>query len=360
MRGRGGADAAANRHSHNAPMNATASFGWCLVGPGRIAHRFAEAVQGLPGMRLAVVHGRDPARAQAFAARWTRDGAAPAVTDQLDEALSRPDVQGVYVATPHAFHGPAVRAALMAGKAVLCEKPMVASVAEALPLAELARRRGVFLMEAVWTRFLPLYRTVGEWLREGAIGPLRGLQSSFCFRTDYEAGSRLYDPALAGGSLLDIGIYNLTMTRWALQQSLGGRCPEPVALHATGRLAPTGVDQRVWAMLDFGDGLVSQFTCGFDGPADNGLRIAGERGHIVVPRTFWEATEAELHVGGEAPLVVRAPLAINGFEGEIDEVVRRVRAGETESPVMPLQETIATLGWMDRLRAELGVRYPFE
>ncbi|MEK8030597.1 Gfo/Idh/MocA family oxidoreductase [Ideonella sp. DXS29W] len=341
-------------------MKSSESFGWCLVGPGRIAHRFAEAVHGLPGTHLAVVHGRDPARAEAFAQHWTRDGVVPvAATDRLDEALARPDVHGVYVATPHSFHGPAVRAALMAGKAVLCEKPMVASAAEAQPLIELARQRRVFLMEAVWTRFLPLYRTVGGWLRDGAIGPLRGMQSSFCFRTEYEPHSRMYDPALAGGALLDIGIYNLTMTRWALQQSLG-TCPEPQAMQVTGRLAPTGVDQRVWAMLDFGDGLVSQFTCGFDGPADNGLRIAGERGHIVVPRTFWEATEAELHVGGEAPVVVRAPLAINGFEGEIDEVVLRVRAGEIESPVMPLDETLATLGWMDRLRAELGVRYPFE
>jgi len=341
-------------------MNSSSSFGWAVIGPGRIAHRFADAVHRLPGMHLAVVHGRDAARTQAFATHWTRDGVTPvAATTDLAAALARPDVAGVYVATPHAFHGPAIRAALLAGKAVLCEKPMVASRAEALPLVQLARECSVFLMEAVWTRFLPVYAMVGAWLRDGAIGPLRGLQSSFCFASPYEPASRLYDPALAGGALLDVGVYNLTMTRWVLQQALGA-CPEPVALQAAGRLAPTGVDQRVWATLDFGDGLVSQFTCGFDGPADNGLRIFGERGHIVVPRTFWEATEAELHVDGDAPVSVQAPFAINGFEGEIEETVRCARAGKVESTVVSHAETLATLAWMDTIRGRLGVRYPFE
>jgi predicted dehydrogenase len=340
--------------------SSSSSFGWCLVGPGRIAHRFADAVHRLPGMHLAAVHGRDASRAGAFAAHWMRDGVAPAAaTAELSEALARPDVAGVYIATPHVSHGVAIRAALQAGKAVLCEKPLVPCRAEALPLVELARERGVFLMEAVWTRFLPLYATIAGWLREGAIGPLRGLQSSFCFASPYEPASRLYDPALAGGALLDVGVYNLTMTRWVLQQALG-RCPEPAAFQVAGRRASTGVDQRVWAMLDFGDGLVSQFTCGFDGPADNGLRIFGERGHIVVPRTFWEATEAELHVDGQAPVTVQAPFAINGFEGEIEETVRCARAGLVESAVMPHAETLATLAWMDRIRGQLGVRYPFE
>ena len=339
---------------------ASTSFGWALVGPGNIAHRFADAVHRLPGMHLAVVQGRDHSRAQAFAEHWTRDGLPPIpATADLAAALARPDVDGVYIATPHAFHGGAIREALLAGKAVLCEKPLVASRAEALPLVGLARERGVFLMEAVWTRFLPAYATIKAWLADGAIGPLRGMQSSFCFDSPYEPTSRLYDPALAGGALLDLGVYNLTMTRWVLQHALG-ECPEPVALQASGQLAPTGVDQRVWATLDFGGGRVSQFTCGFDGSADNGLRIFGQRGHIVVPRVFWEATEAQLHIDGEAPVVVQAPFAINGFEGEIEEAVRCARAGRIESATMSHADTLATLGWMDRIRAQLGVRYPFE
>ncbi|MFO1338871.1 MAG: Gfo/Idh/MocA family oxidoreductase [Burkholderiaceae bacterium] len=335
-------------------------FGWALVGPGRIARRFAEAVQGLPGTHLAVVQSRDLARAQGFAQDWARpDQPAPQATADLAEALARPDVQAVYVATPHAFHGGAVRAALEAGKAVLCEKPLVASAAEARPLVELARSRGGFLMEAVWTRFLPVYAQVRQWLADGAIGPLRGLQSSFCFAVPFEPGDRLFDPALAGGALLDLGVYNLTMTQWVLAAATG-RCPEPQQLHASGRLAPTGVDQRVWATLVFDGGVASQFTCGVDGAADNALRIFGERGQIVVPRSFWQATEAVLCRDGEPPQAVQAPFAINGFEGEIEETVRCVRAGLVESPRMPHADTLATLGWMDAIRARLGVRYPWE
>lgn len=333
-------------------------LGWAIVGPGRIAHRFAAALAGLPDTALVGVHGRDEQRALAFARQWARPGGPAArVAPDLASLLAQTDVDAVYIATPHSLHGSAVQACLLAGKPVLCEKPLVPSLAQAQALVALAQERQVFLMEAMWTRFLPVYNQVGTWLREQAIGPLRGLQSSFCFATPFDATSRLFDPALAGGALLDIGIYNLSMTRWALQQALG-ECPPLQGLHAQGRLAPTGVEQRVAATLDFGGGLVSQFVCGFDGAADNGLRIFGERGHIEVPQHFWQATQALLHREGDATLSVEAPLAINGFEGEITEAMRCIRAGAVQSPLMPHRETLATLGWLDRLRQAVGVRYP--
>jgi predicted dehydrogenase len=332
-------------------------FGWALIGPGRIARRFAQAVQGLPDSRLALIHGRDPQRAADFAASWSVAGRAPPrVAADLPALLAD---RAVYIATPHAQHGELLRQCLEAGKPVLCEKPLVPSLAIAQPLVELARQRGVFLMEAVWTRFLPVYELVAGWLREQAIGPLRGIQSSFCFPAAYEPGSRLYNPALAGGALLDIGIYNLTATRWVLQQALGA-CPEPLAIEARGLLAPTGVDQRVNATLSFPGGLASQFICGFDSAADNALRIFGERGVISLPTDFWQATEAQLQIRGQAPERVQAPFRINGFEGEIEEAQACIRAGRIESDVMPHAETLAILGWMDEIRRQLGVRYPFE
>lgn len=338
-------------------MNST-DFRWGLIGPGRIAHRFADAVHQLPGTRLVAVAGRSEERCHAFAAQCTRDGAPTVATHtSVPALLARGDLDAVYIATPHAFHGDAVRASLQAGLPVLCEKPLVPTAAEAQELISLARERGVFLMEALWTRFLPLYEEVGLWLRSGSIGALRAVHSSFAFHLPYDAQHRTFDPAQAGGALLDIGIYNLSMTRWVLQQALG-ECPPLQGLHAQGRLAPTGVDQRVAATLDFGQGLVSQFVCGFDGAADNGLRIFGERGHIEVPQQFWQATQALLHRDGEAPLSVEAPLAINGFEGEITEAMRCIRAGAVQSPLMPHRETLATMGWLDRLRQAVGVRYP--
>jgi predicted dehydrogenase len=332
------------------------TFAWGLVGPGRIAHRFADALRGVEGgARLVVVQGRDVGRAAAFAQRW---GAAQA-TDSLAELLANPAVQGVYIATPHAFHAGSVRACLEAGKPVLCEKPLVTDAATARALGRLAHQQGVFLMEALWTRFLPIYAQVGQWLQQGAIGRLRAMQSSFCFNTPFDPGSRAYDPAQAGGALLDIGIYNLAVTRWVLAQSFGA-CPalQGLAVHAV--MAPTGTDQRLSAMLDFGSGLASQFVCGFDGEAENRFHILGEAGTITLERNFWGASVAWLSRYGAEPIQASAPPAVNGFEYEVAEAQRCIGAGLLESPGMPHAETIATLEWMDAIRARIGLCYPFE
>ena len=333
---------------------------WAVVGPGRIAHRFAQALAGLPDAQLVAVHGRDNERAQAFAQRYTAaEQPAVRVFTELDTLLAHSEVDAVYVATPHALHGAAVQAALLHGKPVLCEKPLVPNLAQGRALVDLAQQHQVFLMEAVWTRFLPLYAQVGSWLREQAIGPLRSLQSSFCFNAAYDPNSRLFNPALAGGALLDIGIYNLTITRWVLQQAWGA-CPEPTHWSVQGRLAPTGVDQHVAATLVFEGGLSSQFTCALDAASNNALLIQGEHGTIHLPHNFWQATQAVLQRTGQPSERVDAPFAINGFEGQIQEAMRCIRAGLGQSPVMPHSESLATLAWMDRLRASLGVRYPGE
>ena len=342
------------------PDAVAAEFAWGLIGPGGIAHRFAEAVRHLPGARLHAVLGRDAARAVAFAETWSCDGVPPVrVAPTLDALLDDPAVQAVYIATPHAQHGEFVRACLERGKPVLCEKPLVPTRAQLEPLLALSQQRQVFLMEAMWTRFLPLYETVRGWLNEGSIGTVRTIQSSFCFAGPYDPASRLYNPAVAGGALLDIGIYNLAMTRWVLERT-AGTCPEPVSMRADGVLAPSGVDQRVAGTLVFPGGVVSQFVCAFDAVADNALRIVGERGCIIVPRRFWEATDAVLQRPGEPDVAVHAPLRINGFEGEIEEAMRCIAEGRAQSPRMPHAESLALVRWMDELRVQLGVRYPFE
>ncbi|OYU44225.1 MAG: dehydrogenase [Burkholderiales bacterium PBB4] len=341
----------------------TKPFAWALVGPGSIAHRFAQAVHQLPDTYLHTVVGRNVDKAHAFAATWSRDGApVPHVTQDLATALRDPAIDAVYIATPHAHHGEVVRQCVLAGKPVLCEKPLVPTAQQAHALVDLARAQGVFLMEALWSRFLPIYGVVADWLQSGAIGPVHAVQSSFCFSADYDPNSRLFNPALAGGSLLDIGIYNLALSRWALQHSPGaaGHCPEPLHLHAHGVLAPTGVDQRVTASLTFPGGVSVQMLCGFDTTSGNSLHILGAQGAVTLPQNFWQATEAVLLRKGEPPNTQHAPFAINGFEGEIAEVMRCVRAGLTESPRMPHNETLALITWMDAIRAQVGVRYPFD
>lgn len=335
-------------------------FAWALIGPGSIAHRFAEAVAALPDTHLHSVHGRDPVRCAEFAQRWSLTGR-PVVRVERDVAalLADPAIDGVYVATPHASHGDFVRQCIEAGKPVLCEKPLVPHLALARTLVSMARSRRVLLMEALWTRLLPIYAVVRRWIDAGAIGAVRSVESSFCFQVPYDPASRLFNPALAGGALLDIGIYNLAMTRWVLETE-AGNCPEPLSIQASGVLAPSGVDQRVAATLTFPGGVVSRFVCSFDAASDNALRIVGTAGSITLPRNFWQATEAVLEQAGQPARRVHAPLRINGFEEEVEEFMQCARAGRVESPRIPHAETLAVIGWMDRIRGALGVRYAFE
>jgi predicted dehydrogenase len=335
-------------------------FAWAIVGPGRIAHRFAEAVHQLPGTHVRSVFGRSDGRVGKFVADWSRPGKPPPrASPDLDALLRDASIDAVYVATPHASHAAFIRECLLAGKPVLCEKPLVPSLALARELVALARERRVFLMEALWTLFLPIYARVRDWLSSGAIGKVQAIQSSFCFRTPYDPGSRLFSADLAGGSLLDIGIYNVAATRWVLESALGA-CPDPISLHVEGTRAPTGVDQRAAVTIVFPGGVVSQFVCAFDGTSDNSLRIFGDNGWICLPRQFWQATEAVLSRRDQLPETVQAPFRINGFEEEIEETMRCVRAGLMESARMPHDETLAIVDWLDELRRQLGVRYPFE
>jgi predicted dehydrogenase len=335
-------------------------FGWAVIGPGRIAQQFAQAVHALSGTRLQGVLGRNPERAAAFSQRWSMPDR-PVLRNyrDLDALLADPEVDAVYVATTHDSHADFVRACLSGGKPVLCEKPLVPTLAQAQEIVALARQRQVFLMEALWTRLLPIYRQVRRWLDADAIGAVQGVQSSFCFNVPYAPQDRLFNPHLAGGTLLDIGIYNLALTRWVLEPA-PGRCPEPIEMAVSGLLAPSGVDQRVAATLTFAGGVHAQFVCAFDMHADNALRILGRKGTITVKGGFWAATEAVLSVPGTPDEVVHAPLRINGFEEQIEDAMRCVRAGRTESDAVPLAETLGLIGWIESLRRRVGVSYPFD
>ena len=320
------------------------NFAWALIGPGSIAQRFAEALHHLPHTYLHTVVGRNLGRAQAFANTWARDGAPPPrATEDLAATLRDPAIDGVYIATPHARHGDYIRQCLLAGKPVLCEKPLVPTEHQAQALIALARAQGVFLMEALWSRFLPVYDVVEGWLQLGAIGEVHAVQSSFCFTADYDPHSRMFDPELAGGSLLDIGIYNLALSRWVMQRSPGpdrihgpDYCPEPVHIQTHAVLAPTGVDQRISASLAFPNGVGVQFVCGFDSTSDNSMHILGAQGAIVLERDFWQATSATLHAKGQPPHAAHrdpGPGALDGRDSGTDRgalpvcVVSRGEAG---------------------------------
>lgn len=321
---------------------------WGILGPGRIARQFAAAFVALPDAELAAVASRDAGRARAFADQHGIERAYGDYTQLLADSA----VDAVYIATPHHAHAGLTRQCLEAGKPVLCEKPLTVNAEETAALVELARERGVFLMEAMWTRLQPAWQQVRRWLREGAIGEIRMLTSSFGAIQPERPDQRWLDPAQAGGVLLDMGIYDLSMTQWVLGS-------EPERFDITARRARTGVDAQVAATLHYADGVLSQFVCSFETPLANDFHIAGRAGSIHVDAPFWCPPRITLQQGDHVH-VVETPHEANGYEHEIREAMRCIRAGALESPSIPHADTLATMRLMDAMRERIGVRYPFE
>ncbi len=326
----------------------SAQFGWAVLGPGAIAVTFVAALRAVPGARLRAVWGRDAGRAQAFALRHGLHARCAAA--ELDAVLDDPQVHAVYVATTHDAHAGLAARALAAGKPVLCEKPLTLCEADTRELCALSRAHRVFLMEGLWTRMLPLYRALGSRLAQAGLGELRSVTSNFCFVVPYEARSRLFDPARGGGALLDIGVYNVAMTRWAVH-SAGGVAEAVVARSLDSLCAPDGVDIANVGSLRFAGGTVAQFVCAFDRIATNGLQLHGTRGSVWVPQDFWAGQRAEWIAADGSRESLHMPHAVNGFEYQIEEAMRCIREGRIESPGMPHAESVAVAREIDALRA---------
>ncbi len=320
---------------------------WGIIGPGNIARQFAKGLAGAPGASLAAVASRSRERAEAFAREFGGRTCADAAALTAD-----PGVDAVYVATPHPQHHAAVRLCLEAGKAVLCEKPITVNAAQLAELIALARSRRVFLMEAMWTRFLPAMGRVRAWLAEGAIGDPRLVTADFGFRCGWDPQSRLLDPAQAGGGLLDVGVYVL-----AFASMVFGAGPERVTGFA--HLGDTGVDEQAALILGWSGGRLASLTCAVRTNTPQGARIDGTDGSIDVP-SFWRTTTATLHGAGGRREVFEQAHRANGYEWQASEVARCLAAGLVESPTMPLDESLAIQRSMDELRRQWGLKYPSE
>jgi predicted dehydrogenase len=289
----------------------SSSFRWGILGPGRIAHRFAQDLEVVEGAGLAAVASRSAERARDFAQRY----GAHASYDS-DEALAAdPNVDAIYIATPHRFHHAQARLCLDAGKPVLCEKPFTVNAAQAADLVQLAQAKGLFLMEALWSRYLPVWRQVREWLDDGAIGSVPLISSTFCFRAERDPIDRKFNHDLAGGALLDLGVYNISLSQWVIGVRLR---------HDLAYIGDTGVDELTAVTMAYLRDVVSQFTCSFLVDGVNEMAIYGTKGRIRVHPNFWEPTQATLVVGGKER-VVRLPFRRNGFEYQIEEAMRCIR-----------------------------------
>lgn len=311
---------------------------WGILGTGTIAGLFAEGLAVSETGTLHAIASRDPARARAFAERF----GAKLAFGEYAALVASPEVDVVYIATPNSRHAEDTLLALRAGKPVLCEKPFTVDRAEtALVVAE-ARSRGLFLMEAMWTRFFPLTTELRRTIATGAIGELRSVEADFGFRSDPASEPRLFDPAFGGGSLLDVGVYAVSLASWFFGT------PDRIAAMAD--VGPTGADERATAILGYAGGrsAVCRSSLREDTPQE--ARLIGTEGWLRVESPFWRPSRMTVFREGEAPRVVDRPYSGNGYNVEADEVARRIRAGETESPVMPLDETAAIMGTMDWIR----------
>jgi predicted dehydrogenase len=323
-------------------------FRWGILGPGRIAHRFAQALEEAEGAKLQAVASRSAERAREFSQSY----GAPGAYDSDEALASDPSIDAVYIATPHRFHHAQARLCLEAGKHVLCEKPLTVNAAQAADLIQLARSKDLFLMEALWSRCLPVYRQVRAWLDSGEIGDIKLVTSTFCFRPERDPSDRKFNHELAGGALLDLGVYNVSLSQWAIGS-------DPTAVSARAQLGDTGVDELTAVTMTYPRNVVAQFTTSLLFDAVNDLTIYGTDGLVRIHPKFWESTGATLTVGGK-DVVATLPFRRNGFEYEIEEAMGCIRRGRQESQDMPLAATLANLKTMDQIRDQIGLRYSFE
>ncbi len=322
---------------------------WGIIGCGGIAHMFADSLAVLDNGTLLAGASRSPGRAQAFAEKHEMERV---YTDYESLAVD-PDVDAVYIATTHNFHFENIKLCLENGKHVLCEKPFTVNAAQTETLMTLAREKNLFMMEAVWTRFLPAIGKLRELLAEGVIGEVLTVKADFSITGEFGAEHRLKNKALAGGALLDLGIYPITFAALVFGE-------QPERIQSSAVMGETGVDDRAFYLFDYPGGRRAMLSSSFSHHAPVEGVVCGTKGHIRVP-LFLAAQELQIYRDGEAPEIIKLPYGENeNFTFEIAEAMACIAAGKMESEILPLSETLAVLKTMDTLRAQWGLAYEGE
>lgn len=320
---------------------------WGIVGPGMIAARFADALSRLGGeARLYAVASRDIEKAKAFGAKYGADKA----YGSYEEMFSDPDVDAVYVCTPHAFHKQHTIAALSHGKPVLCEKPFTIEEKDAIEMTDAAAKAGKPLMEAMWSRFMPGPMQARKWVREGAIGEPRMIIGATGFRINFfNPEARLYAKSLGGGALLDMGCYAVSLAHYMFGM------PERVKADM-GVPEPTGVDGHNCITLAFPSGALAMLSSGMRTQMPSFAKIYGTDGWIDLPEM--NGTRATLH-NGRKTVEFSEPLPPNyiPFCLQIREFCSMVREGRLQSDIMPHVDTIEVMRIMDMARESMGLDF---
>jgi len=319
---------------------------WSIIGPGKIAQKFAEAIPLAGNAVLHAVASRNEQRSEEFALKHR----APKWYGAYEELIADPDIDAIYIATPHAFHTQNALLCLNQGKPVLCEKPMALNRKQVQQMVDASQKNNIFLMEAMWTRFLPSIKKVLELLNDGTIGPVEYVRANFGFRASFDPNGRLFNMALGGGSLLDVGIYPLFLCLAVL-----GR---PDSVTATGQLAPTGADESCIAVLKYVNGATATAFSTLNENTSLIAEIGGANGKITIPAAWYKNNTFEITIKGKGTQNFTFDAVINGFEYQIREVMSCLERGLTESPAMSHEFSLLLSETMDNIRQKIGVSYP--
>lgn len=342
-------------------MSSYTPLRWGIIGCGSIANRLGNDVVRLEDHHLQAIASRDASKAAAYAEKF---GVSTQHTgpDAYTNVVNDPDVDIIYIATPHNFHKEQALLAIAAGKPVLCEKPFTVNTAEAEVVIAAAREKGTFLMEGVWSRCFPVWRKVMELIGAGEIGHARMLYSDFGYRagnlgddnrlTGYNAEGRLFNRELIGGGLMDVGIYPISIANMVFGN--------PVDVKAVGVLGNSGVDENVGVVMAYANGEVATATTSIQVTTPFTTTILGTAGRIEVESPWWRPKAFVLHRDGKDAERFSFEHEGEGFQFEAMEIADCLRAGKTESSVMPLNDTLSVMRSLDAVRAQLGLVYPGE
>ncbi|PFG20651.1 Gfo/Idh/MocA family protein [Serinibacter salmoneus] len=344
------ADAAALLHTPaDYPDPAAApALRWGILGAGGIARKFATDIPAHTASTIAAIGSRDLGRAQAFAAEMQ----VPQAYGSYEDLVADPSLDAIYIATPHSEHRDNALLALRAGKPVLIEKAVTRNAAEAREVFDAAASAGLFAMEAMWARFLPHYRASVDAVTSGVIGEVIGAFATHGQHLVFGPEHRLWNPALAGGALLDLGVYPVSFAHAHLGV--------PDEIHAHGRLSDLGVDTDETVILRYGDRTTAMLQSSMESAMVNSASIAGTRGRLDLARTFYAPSATELTLNDGTSTRVTSEHVTGGFEFEAAEAARCIAAGEQSSPLMTWQASVEVMQIMDTIREQLGVTYPGE
>ena len=321
---------------------------WGILATGWIADQLAEAIISQRDAECLAVGSRSQASSDAFGEKWHILRRYPTY-----EALAAdPDVDVIYIATPHNLHYENMKLCLNAGKHVLCEKPLTVNAAQAQECLDLAQEKGLFLMEAMWMKFIPAVQQMQKWVANGRIGTVRLVQANFAFNIPFNPHGRLYDPELAGGALLDMGIYTSTLAHLVLGK--------PARILSAARLGETGVDELNTSIWEYADGTQAVLTSTqrLERPCD--AFITGTQGYIKLHENFWHSRKLTLKQSGQEAEVVQVPYEGNGYGYQVREVHDCLRAGKLESAVVTHADTLEIMTLLDEMREQWGLVYPNE